>query len=472
MRIEETDSPRLAKARDKELLILKLRFTQLWDKNFANNDTAVVGRLNRNDFLKRYKMLLDEIGNRKLEHSTSPIDKAAFKKSMSVHKFGIDVTEFEDLTIVSNCIITKADSIDLSTLGKEIKKQGLSIRAAALSNGHDPVALVEESYIPLYDLVLRAKQETVKVEVMKPYPNEHSARLQSPSMTHVRVARTKGGKVQGVTIPESISTVWFITEKDGKEVPIPQALRFPTKSWTESKAKKWLVDNDITSIKFEPATKVKKTMWSANYIKKLPDTAFLHTELIKNDAIDAEGDSKKVRCFPYRGIDGKVDVTHLEKAIMIISQSTSLTESIKKELQAKAESILDDERTGKVFEKFVSVYPIDKAAKDERLVCGIVYEPNVKDTQGDSANEVEIRKAAYQFMEEVQSFKVNHEGSKVKVRVLESYIAPTDFTVAKMPIKKGSWVLTVRVLDKKVWDAVKDGELTGFSMAGYAKVAS
>ena len=92
------------------------------------------------------------------------------------------------------------------------------------------------------------------------------------------------------------------------------------------------------------------------------------------------------------------------------------------------------------------------------------------DSQGDKANAEEIKKAAYQFMEEVQVFKVNHSGKKVKVKILENYLAPVDFTMSGQGIKKGTWLLTIRVLDAKIWKAIKDGKtLTGYSMAGYAQ---
>ena len=84
--------------------------------------------------------------------------------------------------------------------------------------------------------------------------------------------------------------------------------------------------------------------------------------------------------------------------------------------------------------------------------------------------EEEIRKAAYTFMENAQAFKVMHKGKKVKVKILENYIAPCDFTIEKREVKKGSWVLVTRVLDKKLWQEIKAGKLTGYSMAGYAKV--
>lgn len=114
---------------------------------------------------------------------------------------------------------------------------------------------------------------------------------------------------------------------------------------------------------------------------------------------------------------------------------------------------------------------VEKAGKDERIVYGIVYEPDVKDSQGDQANAEEIKKAAYDFMENVQALKVNHKGRVGKMKILESYIAPEDLTIAKRSIKKGSWVIAARVLDKKVWEDVKAGKLTGFSMAGYARIA-
>lgn len=112
--------------------------------------------------------------------------------------------------------------------------------------------------------------------------------------------------------------------------------------------------------------------------------------------------------------------------------------------------------------------PLEKS--DEQIVYGIVYEPDTTDAQGDQANAEEIKKAAYDFMENVQTFKVMHKGKRVKVKILENYIAPVDFTVNKRKVKKGSWVLVTRVLDKKLWKDIKAGNLTGYSMAGYTKV--
>lgn len=107
---------------------------------------------------------------------------------------------------------------------------------------------------------------------------------------------------------------------------------------------------------------------------------------------------------------------------------------------------------------------------DEHLVYGIVYEPDTVDAQGDQASAEEIEKAANLFMENHPQFKIQHKGKAVNVKVLQSFIAPVDYTIAKRKVKKGSWVMVTRINDEKLWKAIKEGKFTGYSMAGYAKV--
>lgn len=86
-----------------------------------------------------------------------------------------------------------------------------------------------------------------------PFPSEHGLRLLDPSTEHIRVTRTKGGKlVHGVKIPESVSIIWYIQERDGEEVAIPQSLRFPIRAWSEERVEQWIEDNNMEGM-FEPA---------------------------------------------------------------------------------------------------------------------------------------------------------------------------------------------------------------------------
>jgi len=94
-----------------------------------------------------------------------------------------------------------------------------------------------------------------------PYPNEHAARLRKPNdfdpKTFRRTHGSGDGRIQGVKVPTTIDVIWG--KLKGKSKPkdpvLAQALRFPITRWTEAQARKWLKDNKIKTILFEPAKK-------------------------------------------------------------------------------------------------------------------------------------------------------------------------------------------------------------------------
>lgn len=470
MRIEELNKASVPKLSNRELLNLRLRCSQLWDKNFKDNDVDVVGSLNRNRFLKQYKLVLDELKVKTLNNSTDDIDRALFKKAMDAVKYGIDVSDFGDITLAREYVsigtvfakgFKDAEELEVLISGIPDEVEDIVVNAIQKQIGKSVLpldGLIEEDYIPLFDLVLKARDKT---EITKPYPNFHAARMKNPS-AFARIVVLQ-------TLPNGVMVYGGPLKSDPRGSSKTQAYRFPKDKFTVAEAKKWLKDLDKEYTLFEPATgKTAKAIWSARFINDLPDSAFLYIE--PGGEKDDEGKTKprSLRHFPYKGADGKVDLPHLRNAIARIPQS-KLSASVKNKVQAKAKKLLEDMKEEKKFEKGIRMIPIDKADKDEHICCGIVYEPDVEDAQGDKADETEIRKAAYQFMEEVQKIKVNHEGRPIKARVLESYIAPQDLTIAGQSVKKGTWLMTTRILDAKVWKSIKAGELTGYSMAGYAR---
>jgi hypothetical protein len=107
--------------------------------------------------------------------------------------------------------------------------------------------------------------------------------------------------------------------------------------------------------------------------------------------------------------------------------------------------------------------------KDERYVLGVVLEPETEDSQKDIYSAEEIRQAAHKFMEAYGSIGLMHKVALGgRVAILESWIAPCDFDLNGQHVKKGTWMLAIRVKDDDLWDAVKKGELTGFSIGGSA----
>lgn len=103
-------------------------------------------------------------------------------------------------------------------------------------------------------------------------------------------------------------------------------------------------------------------------------------------------------------------------------------------------------------------------------MLGIVLEPEVIDAQGDIYSPEEIRKAAHLFMQEFGGLGLMHRMQvNDQVKVLESFLAPTDFELGGISVKKGTWMLGVRVLSDALWEQVKSGALTGFSIGGSAR---
>lgn len=96
----------------------------------------------------------------------------------------------------------------------------------------------------------------------------------------------------------------------------------------------------------------------------------------------------------------------------------------------------------------------------KRIVYGEVLAPGVVDAQGDIVSPEEIERAAYRFLAEGGGVAEMH-GAPGAGDVVESFIArdgDPHFT-------PGAWVLGVR-LAPEVWERVRRGELTGFSMGG------
>lgn len=121
--------------------------------------------------------------------------------------------------------------------------------------------------------------------------------------------------------------------------------------------------------------------------------------------------------------------------------------------------------------KAVTTLRVLKAeAGEERFVLGIVLEPDVVDAQNDTYNAEEVRDACHTFMADFQNVGLMHKGFiNAKVKILESYIAMAEFTLGAIVVKVGTWLMAVRVLDDDLWEAVKDGGLTGFSIGGTAQ---
>lgn len=122
----------------------------------------------------------------------------------------------------------------------------------------------------------------------------------------------------------------------------------------------------------------------------------------------------------------------------------------------------------KPISKQVNIFKVEN--EEMRLVTGVVLMPDIEDSQGDVVSEDEIVSAAHAFMsdyrKQMADVGIMHKSTNQKIEIVESSIAPQDLTINNAMVKKGSWLISVKVRDDAVWKKVKDGTFSGFSIGG------
>jgi hypothetical protein len=88
--------------------------------------------------------------------------------------------------------------------------------------------------------------------LQEPYPNEHAARMKNPDDFEADSFRNK-------TLPGKAGVRIVMGKLKGETAMTTQAYRFAADSFTPEQAKKWLKDNDVKTIGFEPAVKAKES---------------------------------------------------------------------------------------------------------------------------------------------------------------------------------------------------------------------
>jgi len=203
------------------------------------------------------------------------------------------------------------------------------------------------------------------------------------------------------------------------------------------------------------------------------------------DSMDIDGRTSP-KHYINKGVGSASDITTLDSGnATIISETDELIEVIFKGKLLnglykieKIEDIWSLSRAGNFndFNLSIEKHELKKAedGKELRLVTGIVLEPNEVDAHNDYEKPETIRKTAHKFLsnynKDTRMGLMHSEFDNIGIELVESYIAPVKLTLNKKNIKKGSWVMTVHVSSDSVWNKVKSGELTGFSIGGIATV--
>ena len=106
--------------------------------------------------------------------------------------------------------------------------------------------------------------------------------------------------------------------------------------------------------------------------------------------------------------------------------------------------------------------------EEERIVLGIVLEPDTVDAQNETIAADEIASSAHGWLSSSQHVGLMHtELADKEVEVYESYTAPVDFEINDFKIKQGTWLVMLHVVNDTMWDAIREGKINGFSVGGY-----
>ncbi len=130
----------------------------------------------------------------------------------------------------------------------------------------------------------------------------------------------------------------------------------------------------------------------------------------------------------------------------------------------------DIEEIGDQIQKQIS---FRKSDDDKRLLYGVVYAPGEVDAHEDTMTAEEIEKAAHAFLAAGKTNRVDkqHDENPDKGFVVESSILKGEHPDFPND-PEGTWYVVLKVTDDETWQQVKDGDLKGLSMQGYAEAES
>jgi len=226
---------------------------------------------------------------------------------------------------------------------------------------------------------------------------------------------------------------------------------------------------------------------NASYNGKLPGqdgrTAYIR-DILNTYIIIDQYDSSTDTYITYRGewyLDPKGKIKFKTKWVVVNGRTIWISDKEEIVVQPKAttsdpnqETVnpedLGKEKTTKLFK---ADFQILEKATDEQFILGVVLEPNDQDgDDADSQNHIyaegTVRKTAHMWMEDYLNLNIMHKDSGAgKLTPCESYLVPEDCIIGGQKVKKGSWILAAHV-DDEIWEKVKSGEFTGWSIGGEA----
>ena len=112
-----------------------------------------------------------------------------------------------------------------------------------------------------------------------------------------------------------------------------------------------------------------------------------------------------------------------------------------------------------------------KVFAEQREITAPVLVPDEGDYHGHIYSEEEVHQACRNYRENCRKANIQHafDISKDTAEFVEHYLAPADIPMETLDgtvtVKKGTWLATMKIKNDNLWQDVKDGKFTGFSIS-------
>ncbi len=518
MRIENITQDNIKELPDVELRNLKIRFIGIYDRYFADPEMKKAVDLERQVFYSKYIVLRTEMKKRSIEfHEGVALDKEVNTRIFLKSVWGLDVPSLNEIPIVKSYAAISGTFIKSPKVAKSMdvvirnteknrderleKKIAMELKA---HTGKIPNFIYspegpDSSHIPVFDLVLKARDETKKINVAKKPIEKKKIKkafpIEKPEETENTIRIPVGPDCE-VTATITIDKGQGISALYCGKIKKIRTYLFDkrVKAWTMASARAWIKEH---------SEKVEKALGEGQGVGG-PRQGVGGAELCVCPECGHEEKHKrdepcnKIKC-PECGTPMKGKAQKIRKKLTEAEQkdydeeSALIRENAKKAkyphkfeaakwtwpnghprcIHCGEEEMVDKNNKSLPCEKPVTKFTIIKIDKKKQMAGGVVYEPDQVDTQGDYTDSKEIEKAMYRFMEkyatDTKRIKINHMGKRYFFPIVECFQAEQDTMKGGQLLKAGTWWLMIKIPNEKIWKDVESGKLTGFSMGGTAK---